>query len=181
MTHIDTTIITTKRLSIKVLVPEDHAFIAEIVNSPSWLEFISDGKGKSSEEVIAYIARIINNPECTYWVLRLHDSTTINVITFMKRDYLNHYDIGFALLTRFCGMGYADEATRAVLQMLASTGDYSHIQATTLPANTSSIRLLEKLGFEFVEEFQRDDVLLLVYSISMETFFNAESQRTQRL
>lgn len=156
---------TTQRLELHELTTDDHEFILELVNSPEWLKFISDGNSKTNEQVTEYIKKIIDNPNYTYWVVRLQDGRQpIGVITFMKRDYLEHYDIGFAFLSRFAKQGYAFEATAAVLHEVSSNLTDTHILAVTIPENTSSIRLLEKLGFSYDRELIRDAEKLLLYS-----------------
>ena len=164
------TTFTTPRLTLTPLSSEDHEFVYTLVNSTGWLEFISDGIRKSAEDIAPYIEKIIANPECNYWVIRLQNtSTPIGIITFMKRAYLEYFDLGFALLPEFAGAGYAFEAASHVLHVLAGTRDYDVIMATTIPNNTSSQRLLEKLGFTYIAEMVRDDERLMIYDIDMDT------------
>ena len=67
----------------------------------------------------------------------------------MKRETLEWVDIGFALLRRFCGHGYAWEAATAVMEHGRTVLKLSRIVAVTMPGNCNSIRLLEKLGLQF--------------------------------
>ncbi|MBS1538667.1 MAG: GNAT family N-acetyltransferase [Bacteroidetes bacterium] len=156
---------TTPRLSLHILTQAYHEFIAELVNSPEWLNYISDGKTKTHAQVTEYIQKITDNPMCTYWVVQLHaaEQVPIGVITFMKREYLEHYDIGFAFLPQFANKGYAFEATTAVINDVKSTT--AHLLAVTVPNNTKSIRLLEKLGFKHDRLLLRDNETLLLYSL----------------
>lgn len=155
----------TQRLDLQELTAIDYEFILELVNSPEWLKFISDGNTKTGEQVTEYIQKIIDNPNYTYWVVRLLEGQVpIGVITFMKRDYLEYCDIGFAFLSQFAKMGYAFEATAAVLDEICTNTADSHILAVTIPENVNSIRLLEKLGFSYNRELIRDAEKLLLYS-----------------
>ena len=157
--------LTTDRLLIGPLLSTDHQFISELVNSKGWLEFIGDRNVHSEADAIAYIQKINNNPDLTYWVTRLKDNgTTAGVVTLIKRSYLEHHDIGFAFLPVFAGKGYAYEATKAVLSKIISEGNHSHILASTMVTNTASIKLLEKLGLKFEKEIEVEDQRLLLYS-----------------
>ena len=116
------TLIHTDRLSIGPLLSTDTMFISELVNSKGWLQFIGDRKVHSPEDAAAYIEKINDNPHVTYWVARLKDTgTAAGVVTLIKREYLEHHDIGFAFLPVFAGKGYAYEAAKAVLYKIINT------------------------------------------------------------
>ena len=155
----------TPRLTLQKLTENDHTFISELVNTPEWLKFIGNGNPKTYDQVTEYIQKIVDNPNCTFWVVRLIDGVTpIGVITFMKRTYLEHFDIGFAFLPGYVKQGFAYEATAAVLRKISSDTIHTHILATTIPENINSIRLLEKIGLGFDKEIERDSEKLLLYS-----------------
>jgi len=87
----------TARLLIEPLQSSDHPFILDLVNTPGWLEFIGDRNLHSVSEAIVYINKIINNPSIKYWVIKLKESAIpIGIVSFIKRDYLQFHDIGFA-------------------------------------------------------------------------------------
>ena len=90
-------ILTTDRLLIEPLSINDNSFIFELVNTEGWLKFIGDRNVHSKQEAIANIQRIKNTPNLIYWVVRLKDNhVPIGIISFLKRSYLEHFDIGFA-------------------------------------------------------------------------------------
>ncbi|WP_286432484.1 hypothetical protein [Myroides odoratimimus] len=51
----------------------------------------------------------------------------------MKRDYLEHHDIGFAFIPTYIGLGYAYEATSFIIKIIREDAKYSTLYATTLP------------------------------------------------
>ncbi len=157
----------TQRLLLNLIVEDDHDFIFSLVNSKGWLEFIGDRNVHSKQDSIEYIGRIINTPDLFYWVVRLKDNNTpIGIISFLKRSYLEHFDIGFAFLPGFHGYGYAYEATEKVLSILSKKAEYTTILATTIPQNIYSIKLLNKLGFHFEKETEVLNKKLHVYTNS---------------
>jgi len=159
--------LTTQHLSISTLTLNDNVFILELVNTKSWLDFIGDRNIGTPSDASAYIQKILDNPNVTYWVVRLaNEKTTIGLVTFIKRDYLEYHDIGFAFLPGYAGKGYAHEATVAVMNNLLQDYKSSHIQATTVPQNIRSIALLKKLGLGFEKEIEIENEKLHVYSVS---------------
>ncbi len=157
----------TGRLFLRELHTGDNAFIFELLNTAGWIKFIGDRNIKNSEDADKYIQKIISNPAICYWVVSLQENeTSIGLVTFIKRDYLNHPDIGFAFLPSYNKQGYAFEASKEVLQNLLHTGEHETILATTLPANSSSIQLLKKLGFILNKEITNNGELLHVFTIN---------------
>ena len=154
----------TDRLSLENLEIKDHKFIFELLNTEGWLKFIGDRNVHSDTDAIAYIERIMGNPNLNYWVVKLkNNQTALGIITFIQRDYLEHPDIGFAFLPQYSGKGYAFEATIAVLKSIFQTENLSHILATTIPKNVNSIKLLEKLGLRFEREIETGGLKLSIY------------------
>lgn len=158
------TILTTDRLTVRPLETGDHVFILELVNTEDWIKFIGKRDVNSPAEATAYIQKIVDNPNTTFWTVRLKEgSQPIGVISLIKRAYLAHHDIGFAFLPGFYGKGYAVEAAETVLNHLVQAIDLTHILATTIPENVRSIKLLHKLGLRFQEAIEVENEVLHVY------------------
>src|SRR5215218_9705823 len=89
----------TERLLIIPLATSDDSFILELVNTEGWISFIGNRNITSQVEAKAYIQKILENSNCSYWVVKLKEQQqSIGIITYIKRDYLEHHDIGFAFL-----------------------------------------------------------------------------------
>lgn len=158
---------TTERLNLEVVTKEDFEFIFSLVNSEGWIRFIGDRHVRTKDDAKAYLQRIIDNSNVIYWKVMLkRTNEPIGIITFIKRDYLNHHDIGFAFLPQYNSKGYAYEASKEVLEELLHNGDHEAIVATTLAENTNSIKLLSKLGFVYTQNVKDGDEELLLYSIT---------------
>ncbi|MDQ6761423.1 MAG: GNAT family N-acetyltransferase [Bacteroidota bacterium] len=157
----------TQRLLIKPLNINDDEFILELLNTAGWIKFIGNRNITSLAEAKAYIQKILDNENIFYWAVQLkgHDEN-IGIVTFIKRDYLEHHDIGFAFLPRYFNQGYAYEATMVVLYEIISDINLSHILATTVPENITSIKLLQKMGLGFEKEIEVDKERLHVYGTS---------------
>src|SRR5437870_3683417 len=100
--------------------PDDAEFILQLLNEPSWLQFIGDRGVRTLDDARAYI---IKGPVEMYarlgfgfYVVELKvDRIPIGMCGLVKRDYLDDVDIGYALLPRYWAKGYAYEAASAVL------------------------------------------------------------------
>jgi [ribosomal protein S5]-alanine N-acetyltransferase len=157
------------RLLLQPLRLNDAGFLLNLVNTPDWVRFIGDRNVKSEATALKYTQSILDNPDVIYWVVRLKDTKTpVGIISLVKRDYLNHPDLGFAFLPDHSGKGYAFEAATAVLTTLSLPGEHSVLLAVTIPQNTRSIALLERLRFSFLKEMEIAGENLRVYSISNE-------------
>jgi len=159
--------IITERLSLNLLTIDDFDFVKRLVNTEGWIAFIGDRYVHTNDDAIAYVTKILNTENLFYWVVRTRDNNTpVGIISFMKRTYLESFDIGFAFLPEYNGNGYAYEAAKEVLSMVSKTPGYYPVVATTVPQNAKSIKLLTKLGLHFEKEIEVEDEMLQVYSNS---------------
>lgn len=162
----------TERLLLNKLTIADTEFIRELVNTQEWIAFIGDRSIHTIEDAKKYVQKIIDNPNITYWVVKLkHEALSIGIITFIKRDYLASHDIGFAFLPEYAKKGYAFEAAASVLNDAIISDKHRQILATTMRENTNSINLLNKLGLRFEKEIQVEKDVLSIYAITADKFF----------
>jgi len=159
--------IVTDRLILNLLGLDDHDFILRLVNSKGWLEFIGDRGVHTKEDAIAYMNKIISSQNIFYWVVRIKDENIpVGIISFLKRAYLENFDIGFAFLPEFNSNGYAYEASKEVLSLVGKMSEYATVLATTVPRNVNSVKLLNKLGLHFENEMEVENKKLHIYSNS---------------
>ena len=71
----------------------------------------------------------------------------MGICGLVKRDALPVPDLGFAFMPAYRGQGYAHESALAVRDHATGKLGIRRLLAITSPANASSARLLEKLGF----------------------------------
>jgi RimJ/RimL family protein N-acetyltransferase len=144
----------TGRLQLGHFWLDDAPFILELVNDPSWIQFIGDRGVHTLAQAEAYLqngpmASYVANGFGLYLVRRKVDGVRLGMCGLVKRPSLSHIDIGFAFLPQFTGQGYAFEAATAVLHHAQHDLNLSPIVAITAPENQRSIKLLEKLGLHF--------------------------------
>ncbi|WP_394974910.1 GNAT family N-acetyltransferase [uncultured Croceitalea sp.] len=144
-------ILSTKRLLLEEAILNDAPFILELVNSPNWLAFIGDRGIHTLADAKKYIQESLiysyqENGFGLYKVSLKSTSTPIGICGFLKRDYLDKPDIGFATLPKYEGKGYTYEAAKAIIQYGLNYLNLETILAITTKANIKSKKLLIKLG-----------------------------------
>jgi RimJ/RimL family protein N-acetyltransferase len=147
-------VLETERLLLRRVTVDDAPFILELLNEPSFLEFIGDKGVRSLDDARGYI---LNGPVASYdrfgfglyLVILKSDAAPIGMCGLLKRDTLPDVDLGYALRPPWWGQGHAFEAAAAVLVHGRETFGLRRIVAITAPHNASSKRLLEKLGMRY--------------------------------
>jgi RimJ/RimL family protein N-acetyltransferase len=147
-------VVETERLRLRRLVPDDAAFVLELLNEPSFLRFVGDRGARTLDDARAYLLRgplahYDRHGFGLYLVLRKDDGLPLGICGLVKRDVLPDVDVGFAFLPRFWSKGYALESAAAVLAYARSVLGLKRVVAVTTPDNQASIRVLEKLGLSF--------------------------------
>lgn len=154
-------IIETDRLLLVEFSNVDAAFIIQLLNSKGWLKYIGDRNIKTEEDAVKYLQngsiKSYTENGFGFWkVILKEDHTPIGMCGFIKRDYLENADIGFAFLPEFEGKGYAYEAAKPTLKHGFEIG-FKTISAITTTDNLRSIALIEKLGLKFEKRFFMPD------------------------
>lgn len=152
----------TDRLYLRPMQVDDAAFILELLNEPSFMENIGDKGVRSLEDALGYIqtAGWENYRMHSFGMntVELKDSSArIGICGLLKRDHLDHPDIGFAYLEVFHGHGYATEAALAMLDVAGNALGLSRVAAFTAMDNESSVHVLGKLGMTEGPNMQMPD------------------------
>ncbi|BDD06990.1 GNAT family N-acetyltransferase [Aureibacter tunicatorum] len=168
----------TQRFCLEELSESDFEFVYELVNTAGWIEFIGDKGVRSFEDAREYAKKMSDAPNIEWWNIKMVDTGCLaGVITFIKRDFLDHYDIGFALLPEFEGKGIAFEASKLVMDQAFGSGEHDVILGRTMKKNSKSINLLEKLGLKLLKESEDDKgVVNCVLKVEKEEYYSLMTQ-----
>lgn len=164
----------TERLILRKPTLEDAAFMVRLMNDPSWLRYIGDRNVRTIKEAEKYLAdgAIATFEKYGFGLAIVMLKTAdmpIGLCGLVKRDYLDDFDLGFALLPEYTGNGYTLEAASATMQSAHEQHGLNALLAITSPGNEPSIRLLEKLGFKYVERVMQGEDHLLLFRCSFLT------------
>jgi len=149
------TILETERLLLREVDSAiDAEFIFELLNTPKFIKYIGDRGVRNVEQAREFIENryrksYVDNGYGLYLVQITPTSMPIGMCGFVKRDYLEFPDLGFAFLPEYEGKGFGFESATAVLEYGRSELCFSKVQAITTQDNSVSVRLLKKLGFTF--------------------------------
>lgn len=140
------------RISLRRLDLDDHPFIYDLLNSPSWLRHIGDKQVHDADAARKYLTEGPLHSYAThgYGLLGIEDradSQLIGLCGFLHRAYLDAPDLGFALLPAYQGRGLAFEAAELAIAYGKTTFSWERLYAIVQPGNTRSLSLLERLGF----------------------------------
>lgn len=147
-------VLDTPRLALRWLEPADAGFLFELMNDPDWLCYIGDRGIRTPGDARRYIVERLR-AQCEtlgfglYRVALRAGDSPVGLCGFVKRDWLDDVDIGFAFLPAFRGQGYAREAAAATLDFGRTRLGFSRIAAIVAPGNGASVRLLERLDLRF--------------------------------
>lgn len=144
----------TERLILRPMSPEDKDFIFELYNAPKFIQYIGDRNIKTIEDAENYIKnRFMPQIERlgygNYLVVTKEGNHKIGGVGIFEREGLDIVDIGYSLLERFEGKGYAYEAAQKVKSIGMEEFGLSKISAIISKDNVSSQKLIEKLGLKF--------------------------------
>ena len=165
------TILETARLVLREFTLDDTNFIIELVNTPGWIKFIGDRNIRTEEQAKLYLQ---NGPLKSYdqngfglsMVELKNEKIPIGMCGIIRRDNLANPDIGFAFLPEYTGKGFAFEIANATMKYAKDILKLPVIFAITVSHNSSSIKLLKKIGLKFIQpiHFPDNPEELMLYS-----------------
>jgi RimJ/RimL family protein N-acetyltransferase len=150
----DRLIVESERLRLRLYTLDDTDFIINLLNQPSFIENIGDRGIRTKDDAEQYLQKSILNSYQKHGfglsMVELKESgTAIGMCGILKRDTLEHPDLGYAFLPEYCGQGYAFEIADRLMKSVEELYGLKRVLAITSSDNSNSIRLLEKTGFKF--------------------------------
>ncbi len=147
-------VLETERIILRWLCVDDEDFILNLLNQPSFIQYIGDRGVRNVSDARLYIeSKFVESYKRfgfgLYLVELKEDKTPIGICGFVKRDTLPDADIGFAFLPQYWFQGYALESARAMFDYGISVLGFKRILAITTKDNDASGKLLAKVGLKF--------------------------------
>lgn len=171
-----TPILQTSRLALRQLDVDDAPFILRLLNDPAWLRYIGDRGVRTVDGAREYLEERVISMYAKLgfglWMVETKEGgVPTGICGLVKRDVLPEVDLGFAFMPAFRGRGYAYESALAVRDHAVGALGLPRLLAITTPANASSARLLERLGFAPEREMpwagdEKDMVTVYAYAPS---------------
>ncbi|MBA5764201.1 GNAT family N-acetyltransferase [Vibrio sp. 404] len=147
-----TVVCETERLIVRHFALSDAEFIVRLLNQQSFIRYIADKNVRTKKDAINYLNQ---GPMASYakygfglsLVMLKECHTPIGMCGVLKRDELEHPDLGYAFLDEFAGKGYASEAAAKTLTSTMKQSALDTVLAVTLLDNARSNKLLNTVGF----------------------------------
>ena len=167
--QIKETSISSARLVISPIGIKEASFVLELFNTSGWLKYIGDRNIHTVLDAEKFIGKAIDNPNACIWTICIKEdmSLSIGIITLIKREYLVYPDIGYALLPQWMHFGYALEASLAIIKEIKKLQYFEKLHAITLKENEQSVKLLQKMNFNFENDFVENAELLQLFTIKL--------------
>jgi len=163
----------TERLRIREMDSAlDAEFVFALLNSPKFLKYIGDRNVRSVEQAADFIEdryrQSYRDHGFGLYTVELHDGTYLGMCGFVRREFLDSADLGFAFLPEHERRGYGFESAIAMLDYGKAILGFDRVRAITSQDNYASGKLLEKLGFAYdgIEEMP-DGERLKMFSIAL--------------
>lgn len=163
-------ILETDRLVLDTWQSADWTAFRPIATDPEVMRYITGGVPWSDEQIRAFADRQVKlYADRGFCRWKLLEKPALEMIGFcgvgIWRDGLEP-EIGWWLARRCWGRGLATEAARIALRDAFERVRLDRIVSIARPANTASIRIMEKLGLGFECEFENEGVRLVRYAVS---------------
>jgi ribosomal-protein-alanine N-acetyltransferase len=146
-------VVETDRLILRHFTPDDAEFIRELLNEPGWKKYIGDRSINTLDDARTYIDKLrVSYRDFGFglYAVELKESgALIGMCGLLKRETLDDVDVGFAMLEKFQGMGYAREAAQGTLDHARDGIGIRRVVAITTEDNEVSGRVLERIGMKY--------------------------------
>jgi len=144
----------TERLILKLADLDDADFFLELYNLPSFIKHIGARNLRTKEDSENYIKeRFLPHIQefryGNYVVIHKELNKKIGAVGIFKREGIEVPDIGFSFFPDFEGKGFAYESAINLMEIVKTEFGLNKISAMTSDENTSSQKLIERLGLKF--------------------------------
>lgn len=144
----------TQRLGLRQFTSQDASHLLALNADPDIMRFISDGKTDTFEQAEASIKRILGYYEqweaLGIWAAELKSSQEfIGWFSLKPLAGFDEVEIGYRLLKRHWGQGYATEGAACMRDRGFREAGLDRIVAIVHPENAASRRVIEKTGLKF--------------------------------
>lgn len=164
--HIPMKIIETPRLFLREMTPDDAENAYMLNLDPEVLRYTGDDPFEGVEEARKFLENYESYQKYGFgrWAMILKE--TGEYLGWCGLKYtpeLDEFDIGYRLMKKFWGKGYATEAAEACLDLGFNQFGMETIVGRAMPENGASVRVLEKIGLTYLKNRMTNGTEEVVY------------------
>ena len=142
--------LTTPRLHVRQLRPDDYDRMLEVYSNPEGARWVGDGEPISAEDCARWVEVTLKNYETRGYgmsvVELLAGGEVVGFVGLVHPGGQEVPELKYAYAKEHWGKGFATEVAIAMIQHGASALGMTRIIATTDPGHVASHRVLQKAG-----------------------------------
>ncbi|MDF1808076.1 MAG: GNAT family N-acetyltransferase [Phycisphaerales bacterium] len=150
-----------ERVFVRRLDTDDLDDLYQVYSDPVAMQWVGDGSPITLDESIKWIEVTLQNyQQRGYGMFAAVEILSDQIIGFcglVHPDGQQLPELKYAYRKEYWGQGFASEIAGKVLEYATKTLGHSEIIATIAPENSSSIRVVEKLGMVRSDPRKEDD------------------------
>ena len=176
----------TKRLIIREIVSTDIDAMLELHSDPEVHRYLGNNTITSRKQLIEIID-LLRQQYIDFgvgrWAMiskRTNEFigwTGLEFVTNKTNNHINFYDLGYRLMKRFWGQGYATESAFASVEYGFDKLNATEVYAMADIDNDGSNKILKNVGLEYIETFDLEEIKYNWYKLDRSTY---EKQKTNR-
>lgn len=143
----------TDRLILRLQTLADAPLLVELNSDPEVVRYTGDGSLANDGEARKLLQELVfpqwENYRMGRFAVTLKDGTFLGWCGLKHFPQTDEVDLGYRLMKKFWGQGYATEASRAALDYGFTTLGLKRIIAKAMPDNKDSLKVMQKLGMNF--------------------------------
>lgn len=174
-------IIETERLIIREIVLTDMDAMFELHSDPEVHRYLGNKTITSQEklmEAIDFLRQQYIEFGVGRWAMINKKTnefigwTGLEYVTKETNNHKNFYDLGYRLLKRFWGQGFATESAHASLDYAFDKLNATEVYAMADIENEGSNKILKKVGLKFIETFDLEGIKHNWYKLERSAYEN---------
>ena len=163
--------ISTERLILRRLHTDDYEDYCEMLMQREVSKWLGSGKDFTREDVKKMMdgfERLWEKNGYGVWaVISKEDKKLIGHCGFLPIANSSEIELLYAFSQKYWGHGYASEATKAAMAYAKDVYKWNSLVALAYNDNKSSINVLTKLGFRYIEDQEHFGVKLAYFSLTL--------------
>ncbi len=181
--------IITERFILREITAEDADGLFQLDSDPKVHEFLEVKELQEKEEVYPIIESIRSQYKengIGRWAIIEKESgefmgwSGLKLESMLTNGHQNYYDLGYRLIPKFWGKGYATESSLIAVSYGFNILGVEKICGAAHCRNTASNKVLQKAGLRFVEEFNYEGEPHNWYELLKEEWKEGLIKRTKR-
>ncbi len=160
----------TERTIMRIFTSSDAAYFYDLNLDPEVIKYTGDKPFKNQQEARTFLINYDQYEKYGVGRLAVIDKASSRFIGWCGLKYSpekDEYDIGFRFFREYWNKGYATETAKRCLEFGLNDLSLSRIVGRAMKANIASIKVLEKTGMIYKEDFDFEGNEGVIYELKI--------------